>query len=122
MAYTYSVESARRLIRIQLSPQLTRDEIHAMVNELNADPRVAPDFVELIDCSDLIPVADVGADRIRAMATGSLARVSRRAFVAPQPAIFGTCRMFAAFFEMANRGESIAVFKTTREAEEWLGV
>jgi len=120
--YTYTVEGPRRLVRIHIDTRLLPDEIPAMVQELSSDPRITPDFVELIDCSAMSAVEDLRPDRIRSRAAGPLARVARRAFVAPQPAVYGMCRMFATYFEMANRPEPVGVFRTIREAEEWLGL
>ena len=122
MPYTYTVEGPRRLVRIRIDTRLLPDDISAMVQELSADPRITPDFVQLIDCSALSSVEELRTERVRSRATGPLSRVARRAFVAPQPAVYGLCRMFASYFEMANRPEPVGVFRTMREAEEWLGL
>jgi len=122
MAYVYSVDGVKRLVRVSISGEFTRTEATAITKDLAGDARVAADFCELIDMSAVTSIENVGTSHIRQRASTQLLPVSRRAFVAPQPAIYGLCRMFATFREMADGAEPVAVFRTTDEAEEWLGV
>ncbi len=122
MAYAYSVDDAERVVRVQLSGEFTRADLLALSHDLANDSRVSADFVELIDLSAVTTTPDVPRGDIRRRATSSLTPVLRRAFVAPQPAIFGTCRMFATFREMTAKAEPVGVFRTMPEAEAWLGL
>src|SRR5262249_21365089 len=122
MAYAYSVDGVNRLVRVSISGEFTRKEAAAITKDLSDDARVAADFCELIDMSAVTSIEGVPSNHIRQRAGTQLLPVSRRAFVAPQPAIYGLCRMFATFREMADGSEPVAVFRTTCEAEEWLGV
>lgn len=122
MAYAYSVDGAKRLVRVSISGTFTREEATAITKDLAKDVRVATDFGELIDLSAVTSIESVGSHHIRQRAGTQLLPVSRRAFVAPQPSIYGLCRMFATFRGMADGAEPVAVFRTMDEAEEWLGV
>ena len=122
MAYNYSVDGVNRLVRVSISGTFTREEATAITKDLARDARVTTDFCELIDMSAVTSIEGVGSHHIRQRAGAQLLPVSRRAFVAPQPSIYGLCRMFATFREMADGAEPVAVFRTTDEAEEWLGV
>ena len=122
MAYTYSVDNAQRVVRVRLSGEFTREDLVALSHDLANDPRVSVEFVELIDMSDVRTPPDVQRSDIRRRATTALTPVSRRAFVAPQPVIYGLCRMFATFRELTANREPVEVFHTTREAEAWLGL
>jgi hypothetical protein len=122
VAYTYSVDDVQRVVRVELSGEFTREDLLALSGDLAADPRVCPDFVEIIDLSGVTTTPDAGRSDIRRRATTSLTPVLRRAFVAPQPAIFGLCRMFATFREMTAKAEPVGVFHTVQEAEEWLSI
>ena len=121
MPHEYSIDSAQRLVRVRMWGALTRTEILATVAELVGDPRLSPDFSELIDVTDAT-AAEIHTDDIRAIAGALLDRVARRAFVAPDPAVFGLARMFGAFRDMKDATEHVAVFRSIREAEEWLGL
>ena len=122
MAYTYSVDDAQRVVRVQLSGVFTREDLVALSHDLANDPRVSIEFVELIDLSGVVTPPDVPRGDIRRRATNALTPVSRRAFVAPQPVIYGLCRMFVTFRGMTANREPVEVFHTTREAEAWLGL
>ena len=122
MAYTYSVDDAQRVVRVQLSGEFTREDLVALSHDLANDPRVSIEFVELIDLSGVTTPPDVPRGDIRRRATTALTPVSRRAFVAPQPVIYGLCRMFATFRGMTANREPVEVFHTVREAEAWLGL
>jgi hypothetical protein len=122
VAYTYSVDDVQRVVRVQLSGEFTREDLVALSRDLANDPRVSVEFVELIDLSGVTAPPDAARGAIRRRATTALTPVSRRAFVAPEPAIYGLCRMFATFREMTPNTEPVGVFHTTREAEAWLGL
>lgn len=122
MAYAYTVDSLQRVVRVQISGEFTRDDLVALSRDLTHDPRVSVEFAQLIDLSAVATAPDVPTQDIRRRATAALTPVSRRAFVAPQPAVFGTCRMFASFRQMADHAEPVGVFRTMPEAEAWLGL
>lgn len=122
MPYTYSVDDVQRVVRVRLSGEFTREDLLALSGALAIDSRVSSDFVEVIDLTAVTTTPDAGRGDIRRRATTPLTPVLRRAFVAPQPAIFGLCRMFATFREMTAKAEPVGVFHTLAEAEAWLGL
>jgi anti-sigma factor RsiW len=122
VAYAYSVDVLHRVVRVQISGEFTRDDLVALSRDLARDPRVSVEFAQLVDLSAVTTAPDVPTQSIRQQAVTARTRVSRRAFVAPQPAIFGTCRMFASFRQMADHAEPVGVFRTMPEAEAWLGL
>lgn len=122
MAYSYSIDGAQRVVRVHLSGEFTRDDLLALSHDLANDSRVSADFVEIVDLSAVTATPEAGRGDIRRRATTSLTRVLRRAFVAPQPAIFGLCRMFATFREISEKAEPVGVFHTVHDAEVWLGL
>ena len=122
MAYTYSVDVVQRVVRVRLSGEFTREDLAALSRDLANDPRVSAEFVELIDLSDVRTPPHVPRSDVRRRATTALTPVSRRAFVAPQPVIYGLCRMFTTFREVTANREPVEVFHTAREAEAWLGL
>ena len=122
VAYAYSVDDLQRVVRVQISGEFTRDDLAALSRDLSGDPRVSVEFAQLIDLSAVTAAPDVTTQGIRQRAAATLTPVLRRAFVAPQPAVFGTCRMFASFRQMVDHAEPVAVFRTMPEAEAWLGL
>ena len=121
MPHEYSVDPAHRLVRVRMWGALTRTEILATVAELVDDPRLSPDFSEVIDVTEAT-AAEIQTDDVRLIASALLDRVARRAFVAPDPTVFGLARMFGSFRDMKGTAEHVGVFRSTREAEEWLGL
>jgi len=122
MAFDYTVDAARRLLRVRMSGALTPEDIRTAITALTADPRLSPEFAEIVDLRELTSVDAISSQDVRAIAGARLEYSSRRAFVAPDPATFGLVRMFAALRDLKDAGERIGVFRTIREAEEWLGL
>ena len=121
MPHEYSVDTAHRLVRVRMWGALTRTEILATVAELVDDPRLSPEFSEVIDVTGAT-AAEIDTEDVRVIAGALLDSVARRAFVAPEPVTFGLARMFGSFRELKGSAEHVGVFHSVREAEEWLGL
>jgi hypothetical protein len=120
MPYEVTPDIEKRVVVIRMWGDVKPDEVRTLVAQLAADQAIAG-FAQLADLRDLTSVAAIGAGDIRAVAAGVLAASPRRAIVAPDTATFGMARMFAALRNMKDTTEQIGVFRTMREAEDWLG-
>src|SRR5262249_48598817 len=120
VSYSYSVDSARRLAVVRMSDVLTGDELFAAVAQLRADADITSDFSTLIDLTEVTSVDAITGDVVRNLAASSVKAVNCCAFVATSPAVFGLARMFASYREARGNSERIGVFRTDRDAEEWL--
>ena len=114
------IDAKRHLVVTTATGDLTDDEVSACCSQLKGRADFNPSFNQLLDLT--------GANRCEA-STGHLQRVaaqplfssaSRRAIVAPNPAIFGLARMFEAYRSISDVGEHVMVFRELREALAWL--
>lgn len=121
MVHEYVLDVTRRCVRVRLSGVLTSTALLSTFTDIQRDPRVTHEFCALIDLRDIRSVDGLRDDELRTIASSPLDTVARRAFVAFHPAVFGVCRQFATYRELAER-EPVAVFRTIRDAEEWLGL
>jgi hypothetical protein len=99
---------------------MTNDDVLEHHRSLRNDPDFDPTYRQIVDMSgitdDLVDVATkelVSRDQI-------FARGARRAWVATENYTFGMARMYTV---AANgQGQSVQVFRTRKEAEDWLGL
>lgn len=84
------------------------------------DPRLTPGSCAVIDLRNVRSVGAIHHDDIRAVAKTRIARVGRCALVAQEPAVFGICRMWAAFRDLADESQAMEVFRSVLAAEAWL--
>jgi hypothetical protein len=122
MPHEYSIDAARRLVRVRMWGELTRAEIMATGAELSNDPLLRPEFSELIDLRGVTSAIAISAEDVRAIASAALSPVARRAFAASDLAMFGLARMFATLRDLTETREQVGVFRTLEEAEAWLGL
>ena len=122
MPHQYTIDSLRRVAHIRVWGALTPGELQEMVDELNGDPRISAEVAKLIDLRELTSVAAISSLDVRAIAAAALSPASRRALVTADSAAFGLARMFAAFRTLRQPHEQVGVFRTLKEAEEWLGL
>ena len=118
MRVRYSTDKAQRLIISVGESVVGFHDIKDHQNRLRADPDFDPTFDQLIDAIR-IDRLELTADEARILASRSLfSPGSRRALVAPKPAIFGLFRMMEVYHE--GRAE-VHVFDSLDEALNWLG-
>ena len=117
MPIQYTIDPANRLVISNDAAPLTPREIREFFRQLSADPRFQPTFNQL---------HHMQAGALAAVRYDDLASVkefdpfspsSRRAIVVETPADYGMVRMYELL-----RGGSMQVFKTEREAHEFLGL
>ncbi len=121
MVYEYVVDVEHRCVRVRLSGVLTGSVLRSTLIDLRQHPRVTSGFSALIDLRDVRSVTGLNHDEVRVIASSARANATRRAFVAHNPAVFGVCRMFATYCELAHGGP-VAVFRSVLDAANWLAV
>jgi hypothetical protein len=116
---TYSIDVERKLVISLGWGVMTSADVREHRRALRNDPLFDPNFRELVDMSgitedrvDLGAKQEVSQDQI-------FAPNVRRAWVASADYSFGMARMYAVAAE--RRGQAIGVFRTRKEAEDWLG-
>src|SRR5579871_5889861 len=95
-------------------PASSRPTHFARCSTTSATMLAAPDFCSLIDLRAIRSVHDLTGETVRVVASRPLA-VARQALVACDPVVFGICRMFATYRELAAR-EPVAACRTIDEA------
>lgn len=117
MPIQYTIDPANRLVISNDTAPLSQREIREFFRELSRDPRFQPTFSQL---------HHMQAGALAAVRYDDLASVkefdpfspsARRAIVVETPADYGMVRMYELL-----RGGSMQVFKTEREARQFLGL
>ena len=121
MPYEISPNAEQHVVVIRMWGEVTPQEIRALVSELAGNHEVQG-FRQLADLRELKSVTSISASDIRAVAAGAMSESPQRAIVAPDSATFGLARMFAALRNLKDSHDQIGVFRTMREAQEWLGL
>jgi hypothetical protein len=118
----YVIYRERRLVVSIGSERVTFAEMKAHQDQLIADPDFDPTFNQLLDAT-AVTALDLSRDEVKSLATRRIfAAESRRAFLAPNPAIFGIGRMWTAYYELATGHENVTMFYNLAEALKWLGL
>jgi hypothetical protein len=117
MPANYELDTARRLLMIELAGALTGADLEAFSERLRHDPAYDGTWPALVDASALNP-AGLSTDMLRARAAVPRRKPVRVAIVAPADAVFGLARMFQMMSE--GRGNLIEVFRGRDEALAWL--
>jgi hypothetical protein len=95
---------------------LGRTEVLEFRAFIKTSPPGAPD--SLIDLSE-VASSEITRDDVATFAQATSGR-QRLAIIAPQPVRFGMARMFEAFSGLNGHSTKVAVFRTRREALDWL--
>jgi hypothetical protein len=116
---TYLIDLERKLVISRAWGAMTDSDVREHQRNLRTDPRFDPTYRQLVDMSgiteDLVGIEtkrEISSDQIFAPGV-------RRAWVASPDYSFGMARMYAIAAE--RQGQTIGVFRTRSEAEEWLG-
>ncbi len=118
----YDIDLKNKLVRCRAWGVFTHGEAVATRLQFAADPIFRADFFQIYDFSDVTSL-HMTADQIRDLGrSGPFNPRARRAAVAPQTAMYGALRMFAIQHEASGGQTDIHVFRTTTEAETWLGL
>lgn len=118
----YTIYKQHRLVVSTRSGRLTTAEIRACMDQGRNDPDFNPGFNQLVDWRE-VTFVDMSGDETRRLANiPPFSPESKRAVVAPDPAVFGMGRMFATYHEMSNSPSQLAVFYDLASALTWLGI
>ena len=120
MPATYSIDTERKLVISRAWGVMTSADVREHRRALRSDPLFDRSYRELVDMSGITEdLVDLGAKQ--EMSQDQLfAPGVRRAWVAPDDYPFAMARMYATAAE--KRGQAIGVFRSRKEAEEWLGL
>jgi hypothetical protein len=124
MPMTYTIDASQQLVRALGSGVLTDDDVMKHRQALAADPAFTAQMREI---SDIRSVKDfqvtpagvrimVAAD-VKMVAAGGMHKL---AVVAEENVAYGMSRMYQTLGEPNIR--SVGVFRTYKDAEEWLGI
>ena len=117
---TYLIDVERKLVISRAWGAITDYDVSEHHRSLRTDPAFDPTYRQLIDMNgiteDLVGIEtkrEISGDPIFAPGV-------RRAWVASPDYSFGMARMYAIAAE--RQGQTIGVFRTISEAEQWLGL
>jgi hypothetical protein len=113
------VDSKNRIVIAKFGGRLTIADAERFAADLRNNPAFEPSFSEL---SDLTEVDDPQIDYASAVRfaryTDPFSHASKRAVVAPKPAMYNIARMY----QLIRNDENIVLFKTVDLAKGWLGL
>ena len=122
MPFSYVVHNDHRLVVSTGTDRVTWKEIKARQDQAQADPGFNPEFNQIVDLR-AVTSFDMTSDHISALAHRMVfSSTSKRAFVAPSPAIFGVARMWETLSELEDNPSEIRVFYDLPSALKWLNL
>jgi len=122
MPSSYQIDLENGLVRCRAWGVFTHSEATATRLEFTSDPAFRSDFSQVYDFSEVARIEMTG-EEIRDLGSYSpFGRYAKRAAIAPGDAIFGALRMFEIQHEASGGRTTIHVFRSTSEAEAWLGI
>jgi hypothetical protein len=122
MAVRYAIYKELRLVISTASDSVSFADIKSHQDQLSNDPDFDPQFNQFIDTT-AVTVLDISTQEAIVVAQRKIfSRTSRRAFVAPTPAVFGLGRLMEAYNEMSDAKSQVCVFYDTHSALKWLGL
>lgn len=122
MPFDYVVYKGHRLVISTASGLVTWEEIKARQDQTKTDPAFNPEFDQIVDLRSATRV-ELSGDQIRFLAGRRIFSFrSRRAFVAPNPSVFGIGRMWESYTEFSQNPNEVRVFPDLPSALKWLGL
>ena len=122
MPFSYVVYKDRRLVISTGSGLVTWSEIKARQDETQTDPNFDPEFNQIVDLRTVTGFV-MTPDETRLLAQRHIFSAdSKRAFVAPDPSVFGVGRMWGTFTELSESPSDVRVFYDLPSALKWLGI
>ena len=122
MPFDYVVYKKHRLVVSTASGLVTWDEIKARQDQTKTDPEFDPEFNQIVDLRSATRI-ELSGDQIRFLAGRRIfSSRSRRAFVAPDPSVFGVGRMWESYTEFSQNPTEIRLFRDLPSALKWLGL
>jgi hypothetical protein len=121
MPATYQINKAKSWLEIQLSGELSLDDLADFTRRMQADPDYSDDLCGVIDCremTNILKLADVrGLAEIEMRRPGPAWR-SKRAVIVGSPAQYSVARVFMMFAESSP--VQYDVFYNREAAMQWL--
>lgn len=127
MPIEYHIDHEHRVIIAKGIGAFTGEDMFRYQQEAWSQPGVAG-YNELVDMTDVTEIVDPNVDEIRRIVELSASTDppeghARMAIAAPNKLMFGLGRMYEAYRELQPRStKAVRVFKTVREAREFLGL
>jgi hypothetical protein len=122
MAFSYVVYKKLRLVICSGRDAVSWGEIRACQDQTRVDPDFNAEFDQLVDLRSVTGFA-MTSGQARMLARRRIFSLkSKRAFVAPTPAVFGVSRMWETFTELSDYPSQIGIFRDLPSALEWLGL
>jgi hypothetical protein len=111
MPCVYRIDAEQRLVVSTASGHVTFEEAITHQDRLKNDPHFLSKFDQLLDAT-LVTKLEISTEEAKILAKGSLffAPSSRRAWIAPNPVIFGIGRLIEAHREIAGPQDRFCVF------------
>ncbi len=120
MPGSYEIDPQRRLVTSRIWGAVTDSEILEHNRTLRTDPKFDPTYQQLVDMTAITSIG-VSTSMINETSLDQFFEPgTRRAFIATDDAVFGMARMFALRAE--GLGQTIQVFRDSRQAREGLGI
>ena len=122
MPVGYVLDKERRLVVTTASGRVTFAEAKAHQDQLRSDPDFQAEFNQLLDATAVTNL-DISTEEAKSLGRNSpfFSASSRRAWVAPNPFLFGMGRLMATYREIAGGEEQFQMFYDRDEALKWLG-
>jgi len=123
MPVQYIIHKELRLVVSTAWGRVTFAEARAHQKRLQDDPDFHPEFNQFLDATD-VTALDITAEEAQTLGRNSphFAPVSRRAWLAANPFVFGMGRMIGIYREIAGGTEQFRVFNDREQALKWLGI
>jgi hypothetical protein len=122
MALNYVVYKKDRLVISSGSGCVTWSEIKERQDQTKTDPNFDPEFNQLVDLRAVTRI-EMSTEQARVLARRMIfSFTSKRAFVAPNPTVFGVVHTWEIVTELSDNPSQIRVFYDLPSALEWLGL
>lgn len=123
MPVQYVIDKQRRLVITSAWDRVTFAEATAHQQRLRDDPDFLPEFNQFLDAT-AVTALDISSAEAHTIARNSphFSASSRRAWVSPNPFLFGMGRMIGIYREVAGGAEQFRVFNDREQALKWLGL
>ena len=122
MPIRYLIDVKRRLVITTAWDRVTTTEVKELLQEFSVDPDFNSEFDELVDTTG-IKALELTVEEAKAIARlHPFSPTSRRAFVAPNPAVFGMLRLMLSYHEITKVPHNACPFYKTDDALKWLGL
>jgi len=122
MPCSYVIDKEKRLVISSAWGRVTFVEVVNHQDQLRADPAFDPNFNQLVDATQATGV-DASVDEVKRAASRRIfSSTARRAFVAPNPEVFGVGRLLGAHLGMGREPQQVNIFYDMPSALKWLGL